>query len=133
MRAYDKIPFILEPAEFGMALAKWWLSVQPSFRNSDGPFPKQVYSDAAPSTGDSWAPLRKSGPNGFVSVVTMMRWWGHHVLNPSNEFKVDSTAEWRYMVYDIKMCIHEVRKSIPVAGAKRKRERGDVAGKENKR
>lgn len=132
MRAYDKIPFILEPAEFGIALAKWWLSFQPSFRASDGLFPKQVYSDAS-YIGDPWALLRKSGPNGFVSVVTMMRWWGDGALKPSNEFKVDSTVEWKYMVYDITMCLGEILKSVPVAGAKRKREQGDVAGKENKR
>lgn len=132
MRAYDKIPFIPEPVEFGKAFADWWLSVQPSFRASDGDFPKQVYSDAA-AVGDPWTSIRKSGTNGFVSVVTMMRWWGMEALYPSNNFKKDSRDEWRYLVYDIRMCVEEMMTNVPKGKAKRKRDTANDDGKENKR
>ncbi|KAJ3511921.1 hypothetical protein NMY22_g15494 [Coprinellus aureogranulatus] len=131
VRPYDKPPFMLEPAEFGKTFTKWWSSIQPPFRLSEGAFPKQVYSDATVA-GDPWAPVRKSGPNGFISVVTMMRWWGIEALFPSNIFKTDSRQEWHYLVYDVRMCLEEMLKAVPKIGAKRKRAVGDLAGKENK-
>ncbi|KAJ3525220.1 hypothetical protein NMY22_g10666 [Coprinellus aureogranulatus] len=132
VRPYDRIPFILEPAEFGIVLTGWWHSLQPPFRVSDNIFPNPVYSETAVQ-GDVWAPIRKAGPNGLVSVVTMMRWWGIEAMFPSNEYKTDSRSEWRYMVYDVRMCVEQMFKTTPTSSLKRKRDHGDVASKENKR
>ncbi|TEB25842.1 hypothetical protein FA13DRAFT_1573341, partial [Coprinellus micaceus] len=76
VRAYGKIPSIDDPAEFGFAVAKWWSSIQPSFRASGNAFPLPVYSDPNHSDEqDTWAHLRQGGQNGFVSIVIMMAWW----------------------------------------------------------
>ncbi len=100
-RRYDALPFIQDSAELGIAVAKWWSAMQPAFRRSAGNIPASVYE-----TDDSslWDPLRKSGPSGLVSVMTLMTWWGQALLDRT-QYQMDSTSEWRQMVADIKACM----------------------------
>ncbi|KAF9463118.1 hypothetical protein BDZ94DRAFT_1142627, partial [Collybia nuda] len=73
-RAYDQIPHITSPLEFGMAVMKWWCAMQPSFRQSAGsPMPLPVYDD--PVDSNCWETLKRGGPNGVVSVMTLLLWW----------------------------------------------------------
>ncbi|KAF8218631.1 hypothetical protein L208DRAFT_1058531, partial [Tricholoma matsutake] len=72
---YTSVPTITKPAEFGHAVAAWWNDMQPAFHKGNGPLPQEIYNDSAGS-GDVWAPLWKGGPNSFVSILTLLVWWG---------------------------------------------------------
>ncbi|KAF6752933.1 hypothetical protein DFP72DRAFT_760128, partial [Ephemerocybe angulata] len=74
-RNHSRAPFIDDPAEFGIAITKWWKSIQPAFRISDDTsLPLPIYEDESAET-DFWAPLRRSGPNGTLSLIMLMLWW----------------------------------------------------------
>ncbi|RXW17716.1 hypothetical protein EST38_g8139 [Candolleomyces aberdarensis] len=77
-RDYTHAPSISlsDTPEFGLAIIKYWHSIQPAFRqNPNGIWPLPIYS--SPDAGsDPWELLRKGGPNGLVSIVTMLAWWG---------------------------------------------------------
>ncbi|KAJ3507791.1 hypothetical protein NMY22_g16820 [Coprinellus aureogranulatus] len=101
LRRYDKFPSIEEPAEIGIKMCRWWKSLQPSFRGSKTPFPRQVYRPRAPADGqDAWANLRKPGPNGFISVLMLMSWWGT-ALADASEWVEDSRPLWKALLIDI--------------------------------
>ncbi|KAJ3526582.1 hypothetical protein NMY22_g10106 [Coprinellus aureogranulatus] len=102
MRCYDSAPDIEDPADIGLTTTLWWSSFQPSFRASDGPYPKAIYSDPdAEVNVDVWAPIRKSGPNGFVSMVMLLAWWGRAALTGTSEWQQNSQLAWEYVVKDV--------------------------------
>jgi len=63
-----------DPLEFGMAVVKWWHSIQPDFHHGDALSPIAIYD--VHELGDVWAGLQKGGPNGLVSLLTLLVWWG---------------------------------------------------------
>lgn len=103
-------PHVPDSAELGIAVVKWWHEMQPSFQRSEGKMPAPAY--IAPDAS-VWDPLRKSGPNGLVSVMTLVVWWGQ-ALADRTEFQDDSTAEWMNMVIDIKECMHAIKTTTSV-------------------
>lgn len=54
----------------------WWKAMQPAFRESADPLPKEIYTidDIKAPGEDIWASLRKGGPNGFVSLMMLLIW-----------------------------------------------------------
>ncbi|KAJ3537002.1 hypothetical protein NMY22_g5784 [Coprinellus aureogranulatus] len=120
VQPYDNLPKIEDPAEFGVTILRWWNTMQPSFRASDNNFPRSVYSDPA-FEGDPWAPIRKSGPNGFVVLMTLICWWGRG-LSKRNAFMEDSRPAWTLLVQDVRLCLEEMVKPIPEKGGKRERD-----------
>ena len=77
-RCYSSTPVIKEPAEFGHAVAKWWNDMQPAFCKGVGVLPKNMYDDGG--DGEVWLPLQKGGPNGLLSVLTLLTWWGQCLM-----------------------------------------------------
>ncbi|KAF8170965.1 hypothetical protein BJ912DRAFT_816418, partial [Pholiota molesta] len=71
-RRYDAIPLIADSAEFGVAVVKWWHAMQPEFRQSADDMPSPSY---VASNDSLWDALKRSGPNGLVSVMTLVVWW----------------------------------------------------------
>lgn len=109
-RAYDKIPTIEDPADIGIAIVNWWAKMQPPFRASDQYLPLPVYSDPE-ADGDPWATLKKSGPNGFVSLVMLMAWWGHAASVQRSEWQEDSFPLWESLLFDIDRVLGEMIKT----------------------
>ncbi|RDB15505.1 hypothetical protein Hypma_004162 [Hypsizygus marmoreus] len=121
VRAYDTTPTIQDPVEFGLAIMAWWKSMQPAFRESNGGLlPQQVY--AAPvgekPNEDAWAPMRKGGPNGMVSVMTLLVWWGQRLKSGSPE---GNSEHWQTCVNDVCRCLEAMmpanRKRAAIEGA----------------
>ena len=74
VRNYQSIPSFDGAAEFGIAIQGWWNSIQPSFRKSDPTgVPSAIYFCP---TGDqnAWVSLQKGGPNGLISLLTLLLW-----------------------------------------------------------
>ncbi|KAF9033391.1 hypothetical protein BJ165DRAFT_1332159, partial [Panaeolus papilionaceus] len=62
-------PEIEEARVFGMQFNQWWLELQPSWRNMNGRL-------ACQEVDGDWECLRSPGPNGLLSVVAMLFYWG---------------------------------------------------------
>lgn len=121
IRGYDSIPAVMDPAEFGIAVQKWWCIIQPSFRKCpDSTMPAAVFANPAPSVdGDDWKDLRKGGQNGLVSVLIMLFWWGRS-LAKRTQWQDDSSSWWVATVVDVTQCLRTIGASSGHNGKKRK-------------
>ncbi|KAK0491760.1 hypothetical protein EDD18DRAFT_1080458 [Armillaria luteobubalina] len=100
-RRYNVYPGI--PATFSTELLMWWNTLQPQWRRSDtGPLPLKDYSGALGKA------LRKDGPNGIITVLIGLMWWGQGSLSTKE------AALWRAMVADVRACIHALMPSSSV-------------------
>jgi hypothetical protein len=108
-RDYHQSPWIApaDAAEFGLTVLRWWNAIQPQFcQSSEGEMPRPTYvSDTA--LGDVWSSLRKGGPNGLVTVVILLAWWGTAVQTVP-AFTKDSCPEWGAMVQDVNRVFGEM-------------------------
>jgi hypothetical protein len=96
---YLSLPTISEPAEFGHTVLVWWCDIQPVFCKGDGVLPNETYNDGGGS-GDVWAPLRKGGPNGFLSMLTLLAWWGQCCAAQSR-WEESTESLWNATVLDV--------------------------------
>lgn len=47
-----------------------------------------------------WTPLSQAGPNGMVSLLTLLVWWGRAIGNRT-PFQIDSSKEWNATILDV--------------------------------
>ncbi|KAK0492637.1 hypothetical protein EDD18DRAFT_1257624 [Armillaria luteobubalina] len=100
-RRYNVYPGI--PATFSTDLLVRWNALQPGWRRSDtGPLPSKDYSGVLDKA------LRKGGPNGIVTVLIGLMWWGQGTLS------TEEAALWKAMVADVRVCIHALTPSSSV-------------------
>ncbi|KAK0470906.1 hypothetical protein IW261DRAFT_1572596 [Armillaria novae-zelandiae] len=98
-RRYNIYPHL--PANFSNELCKWWNVMQPGWRqNKTGTLPLPVYDRSLDSM------LWKGGPNGIVTVLVGLMWWGQGTL------EADDRVLWTAMVMDIRMCIQAMVTSL---------------------
>ncbi|KAF6758083.1 hypothetical protein DFP72DRAFT_1065332 [Ephemerocybe angulata] len=102
-RNHSRPPFIDDPADIGLCITKWWKGMQPSFRASSGPLPAPIWQDPAGS-GDAWASLRKSGPNGTLPLMMLLLWWGRAAASGPDNFREDSRDGWKALIADVSAC-----------------------------
>ncbi|KAJ3508441.1 hypothetical protein NMY22_g16618 [Coprinellus aureogranulatus] len=133
MRFYDKHPDIDDPAELGLEITKWWSSFQPAFRASAGAYPLSVYSDPTCRDQDVWTHIRKSGHNGFVSMVMLLAWWGRAAHTSTSEWQEDSRAAWKYVVTDVSRVLDEMTRTYAPRSTSdtAKKRKANNANKEN--
>lgn len=129
VRRYDALPFIADSAEFGIAVAKWWYEMQPAFRRDAGNTLATVYEAV---DGSVWDPLRKSSPNGLVSVMTLLAWWGRGVLDRT-QFQDDSSVQWKETVLDVKASMLSILATTDTARNAKKRKAEAEKEKSSKR
>ncbi|KAG6808077.1 hypothetical protein H0H92_005458, partial [Tricholoma furcatifolium] len=105
-RSYGNTPLIHDPMEFGLAVVKWWRSMQPEVRQSSTALMPLPLADLPASRIDdhAWAPLRKSGPNGMLSVMTLLAWWGQRATG-IDHYHEDSRPLWVECVQDVRACL----------------------------
>ncbi|KAF8068719.1 hypothetical protein FPV67DRAFT_1448607 [Lyophyllum atratum] len=132
IRAYNATPTIQDPLDFGYAVMAWWKSMQPAFRQSSELMPKPVYDPPMldVSNVDEWAALRKGGPNGLVSVLTVLVWWGQ-CLKSGSQWQENSEPYWRACVDDVHQCLGKLMPSA--SSQKRTRGAKDDASGSSKR
>ncbi|KAK0497445.1 hypothetical protein EDD18DRAFT_1462239 [Armillaria luteobubalina] len=91
------------PATFSTDLLAWWNTLQPGWRHSDtGPLPLKDYSGVLDKA------LRKGGPNGIITMLIGLMWWGQGTLS------MEEAALWKAMVADVRACIHALTPSSSV-------------------
>jgi hypothetical protein len=114
-----------------MAVKGWWNSIQPSFRKSDTGTPTAVYSCP---TGDqnAWASLRKGGPNGLISLLTLLLWWGQ-ALAKRTQWEFDTSIDWKHVVLDVTKCLNVMRDSNGSASSLKRKATTTSQEKEKKR
>lgn len=100
--------------------------MQPAFRRGVGNIPAAIYDTDDVSL---WDPLRKSGANGLVSVMTLMVWWGQALLDRT-QYQTDSSVEWKQTVNGIKACMVAISATTNVA---KKRKSSREQGRTSKR
>ncbi|KAF8879746.1 hypothetical protein BD779DRAFT_1676284 [Infundibulicybe gibba] len=114
VRAYNLSPELvqqLDVDDFGVAFTKWWHRMQPPFRHGNDFLPVAAYIPVEDVGRDVWEGLRKGGPNGLVTVITMLGWWGR---------KGSTDPNWQAAVIDIRRTLERM---MPV-GTKRTGEGG---------
>ena len=99
--------------------------MEPTFRQGEGNIPKAIYNV---DHGAVWDPLRKSGPNGLVSVMTLLVWWGQAILDRT-QYQMDSSTEWREIVLDVKACFSSILTMTDMVQNAKKR-KGKINDKE---
>lgn len=91
--------------------------MQPPFRRGEGATPKAIYDV---EDGTVWDPLRKSGPNGLVSVLTLLVWWGQAIQDRS-QYQDDSSVQWRETILDVKACLSSILATTETQKAKKRK------------
>jgi hypothetical protein len=62
---------------FDAAWWRWWAKIQPSWRLKDNRRPDRFLRDSYPEvTATNWATMCFPGPNGALSFVATLYWWG---------------------------------------------------------
>jgi hypothetical protein len=115
-RPYQDPPTITDAAEFGHAFIKWWNAMQPVFRQAAEGMPRPLYT---PPATDSWASLQRAGPNGLVTVVTLLFWWGK-ALTTRSRWQEDSGSSWKEVVNDVARTVQSLKEATGSRAKKRK-------------
>ncbi|KAG6834882.1 hypothetical protein H0H93_006675, partial [Arthromyces matolae] len=116
-RLYSDTPAIRDPMEFGLAVVNWWKEIQPPVRQASATLMPVAIKDIPNLNENMWTALRKGGPNGMITLVTLLAWWGQRAII-GNQYQEDSTALWKECVVDVRTCLEEMTRNVPVPVAK---------------
>jgi hypothetical protein len=98
---------IKELAKFRHVVVKWWNDMQPAFHKGSGVSPKNTYDDDADIDGEVCLPLQKGGPNGLLSVLTLLAWWGQ-CSTVRTQWEDPTDDMWKATVLDITHCLQKM-------------------------
>ncbi|KAF8327314.1 hypothetical protein F5887DRAFT_924833 [Amanita rubescens] len=95
-RHYQHVPEIPDPAQFAKEWVTWWAALQPKERKGASVESLPVPMSAIPPPGADIRSLRKGGPNGIVTVIIGLKWWGQ------SKHDVET---WSCAVWDVQECL----------------------------
>ncbi|KAJ7938256.1 hypothetical protein B0H13DRAFT_1587916 [Mycena leptocephala] len=98
-------PNIGAVAVFGPAWWQWWAKVQPSWHVKDRGRPNRFLRDTYPdadATSEPWAGMRHPGPNGALSFVATLYWWGMAVEEAG---EAEDRESWAEAVREVKWMV----------------------------
>ena len=95
-RHYQHVPEIPDPAQFAKEWVTWWAALQPKERKGASVECLPVPMSAIPPPGADIRSLRKGGPNGIVTVIIGLKWWGESKHN---------VEMWSRAVGDVRECL----------------------------
>ncbi|KAJ7847061.1 hypothetical protein B0H13DRAFT_1451866, partial [Mycena leptocephala] len=97
-------PNIGSVAVFGAAWRQWWAKVQPRWRAADIGRPERFLRESYPTaTAENWAVIRYPGPNGALSFVATLYWWGMAVKDCGEQ---EDRESWAEAVRDVKWMLN---------------------------
>ncbi|KAJ3933171.1 MAG: hypothetical protein NXY57DRAFT_892665, partial [Lentinula lateritia] len=82
---------------FSESVWRWWCSLQPPWRHcsvNNRPGPLFTF-------GIEWQSLNKSGRNGWMLLITCLKWWREGLDSLSEEDKQELEIDWYLAVDDI--------------------------------
>jgi hypothetical protein len=71
------MPALEDYHSFGKLWNKWWIGMQPSWREN------ATSHDVPP--GANWSPLLNGGPNGILIAILALAWWNRRVVDDDSE------------------------------------------------
>ncbi|KAJ7808836.1 hypothetical protein B0H13DRAFT_1668447 [Mycena leptocephala] len=93
-------PSIGSVAVFDAAWWRWWAKIQPGWREKDSGKPDRWLRDTYPdATAANWAVMRHPSPNGALSFVATLYWWGIAVAERGGR---EDRESWVEAVQDVK-------------------------------
>jgi hypothetical protein len=105
VRNHQSIPNVKDATEFGIAIVNWVKAFTP------------------PDFG-------RTGPHGFVSLLTLLAWWGTAALTPPS-WNDDSCPQWQEAVWNLLSKLDQHLNS-PVPSKRASNDDNQDSGKENK-
>ncbi|KAI6040511.1 hypothetical protein EDC04DRAFT_2544841, partial [Pisolithus marmoratus] len=88
-------PPIQDVNKFANVFWTWWCELQPTWRNVLMPETAKSVPALCTVAGE-WKELDKPGLNGFLSVITTLKWWGAKIKVGDAQF-----ALWNVAVSDV--------------------------------
>ena len=82
--------------EYGTSWITWWNAMQPPWRRNPDAGSLPLSLKTATGKQDAGV-LRKSGPNGIVTTIIGLMWWGKHKA---------SDERWEKAVVDVVACLN---------------------------
>ncbi|KAE9401693.1 hypothetical protein BT96DRAFT_817506 [Gymnopus androsaceus JB14] len=82
---------------FAKELWTWWCSLQPKWRcmtSDNRPGPLLTF-------GSDWKPLHKWGNNGWLGIITCLKWWREGLNSLSDKDRLQLEADWFCAVSDV--------------------------------
>ncbi|KAJ3885064.1 hypothetical protein GG344DRAFT_59796, partial [Lentinula edodes] len=83
---------------FGESVWTWWCSLQPPWRlysvSNNRPTPILTF-------GPEWQSLNKGGINGWMLIITCLKWWHEGLKNISEAEKDELETDWYLAITDI--------------------------------
>jgi hypothetical protein len=93
-------PNIGAVAVFRAAWWQWWAKIQPSWRVKDRGRPDRFLREKFPDAdAEMWAGMRHPGPNGALSFVATLYWWGMAVDEGGER---EDRESWAEAVWEVK-------------------------------
>ncbi|KAJ6619640.1 hypothetical protein B0H10DRAFT_1710662, partial [Mycena sp. CBHHK59/15] len=87
-------------AVYDAAWWQWWGDLQPQWRVADGGKPRRFSREVCLGVAkEHWVTLRHPGPNGVLSLVASLYWWGAKVAVAG---KTEDKESWAEAVQDVK-------------------------------
>lgn len=103
----SKIPDIKNTAKYADQWYRWWDLLQPKWRLRDHDGVWKAGGDATYGGDNEWGSLDNPGPNGCLSVVAGLYFWGVHLE------KSDVTKErWARAVQDVAWMLEGLAESM---------------------
>ncbi|KAJ7222629.1 hypothetical protein GGX14DRAFT_353118 [Mycena pura] len=97
-------PSIGDLAAFEAAWWQWWAGVQPDWRVKDAGRLQRFLRTTYPApTAEAWAAMRHPGPNGALSFMATLYWWGKEVANNGGR---EERKSWTEAVCDVKWMLN---------------------------
>jgi hypothetical protein len=72
-----------------------------------------------PNDAKDASPLQRTGPNGLVTVMTLLFWWGSS-LKARSRWQDDSCASWKEAVDDVAQTLQALKEASALCSKKRK-------------
>jgi hypothetical protein len=89
---------------FDAAWWRWWAKIQPSWRLKDSGRPERFLRGSYPeATAETWAGMCFPGPNGVLSFVATLYWWGMAVEERGER---EDRESWADAVRDVKWMVN---------------------------
>ncbi|KAJ7168774.1 hypothetical protein C8R46DRAFT_897828, partial [Mycena filopes] len=110
---------IRDVGDYGTRWRAWWDSLQPEWRKKDKHGARKVYSEY--DEGMDWDTLASRGPNGTLSVVASLYFWGSACEGAAVASTPEDKQLWEAAVHDVTWMLEGVEWSLPVRKEKKKK------------
>jgi hypothetical protein len=102
-----KIPAIKNSQKYADQWYRWWDYLQPEWRRRDREGNWLAGGDATYGEDDAWGRLDNPGPNGCLSIVAGLYFWGVH--KPQTD---DGREQWARAVQDVGWMLEGLAESM---------------------